>query len=62
MLGCVGPFSQFAEKFLNLVFTAAFGIVGLDMVLVLCLAMLVKRRKEVLRYRRIEEKRGVRSI
>ena len=61
-MGCVGPFSQFAEKFLNLVFTVAFGIVGVDMVLVLCLAMVVKRRKEILRYRRIDEKRGVGSI
>ena len=32
------------------------------MVLVLCLAMMVKRRKEILRYRRIDEKRWVASI
>jgi len=61
-MGCIGPFSVFAQTYLNLIFTAAFGIVGLDMVLVLCLAMLVKKRKEILRYRRIDEKRGVGSI
>jgi len=60
--GCVGPFSQYAEKFINLIFTAAFGIVGLDMMLVLCVAMLIKRRKEILRYKRIDEKRGMGSI
>lgn len=60
--GCVGPFALYAENFLNLVFTAAFGVVGLDMALVLCLAMVIKRRKEILRYRRIDEKRGMGSI
>ncbi|KAF8428278.1 hypothetical protein EV426DRAFT_335548 [Tirmania nivea] len=60
--GCVGPFAQYAEHFLNLVFTAAFGVVGLDMLLLLSLAMLIKRRKENLRYRRIDEKRGMGSI
>lgn len=60
--GCVGPFSKYSENFLNLVFTGAFGIVGLDMILLLCVAMLVKRRKEILRYRRIDEKRGMGSI
>ncbi|RPB23954.1 hypothetical protein L211DRAFT_837823 [Terfezia boudieri ATCC MYA-4762] len=60
--GCVGPFAQYAERFLNLVFTAAFGVVGLDMLLLLSLAMVIKRRKESLRYRRIDEKRGMGSI
>ena len=27
-LGCVGPFSNFANGFLDLIFTAMFGIVG----------------------------------
>jgi len=58
----VGPFAQYAERFLNLVFTAAFGVVGLDMLLLLSLAMVIKRRKEGLRYRRIDEKRGMGSI
>lgn len=60
--GCVTPFSSYAEKFLNMVFTAAFGVVGLDVLLLLCLAMVIKRRKEELRYRRIDEKRGMGSI
>jgi len=61
-LGCVGPFSSFSEKWLNLIFTAAFGVVGLDFILLLCIAMVIKGRKEQLRYRRIDEKRGVGSI
>lgn len=28
--GCVGPFSSFANDFLDLIFTAAFGIVGMS--------------------------------
>lgn len=56
-LGCVGPFASYAEEWLNLVFTAAFGLVGIDFVLILCAAMLVKVRGEMLRYRRIDEKR-----
>lgn len=60
--GCIGPFAKYAEHFLNLVFTAAFGVVGLDMLLLLCVAMVIKRRKENLRYRRIDEKRGMGSI
>lgn len=61
-VGCVGPFAKYAEHFLNLVFTAAFGVVGLDMLLLLSLAMVIKRRKEIMRYRRIDEKRGMGSI
>ncbi|KAF8472616.1 hypothetical protein BDZ91DRAFT_441655 [Kalaharituber pfeilii] len=60
--GCVGPFANFAERFINIVFTSAFGIVGLDFLLLLCIAMVIKRRKEQLRYRRIDEKRGMGSI
>ncbi|KAI5809963.1 hypothetical protein DFH27DRAFT_589570 [Peziza echinospora] len=60
--GCINSFSTYAERWLNLVFTAAFGIVGLDFVLILCIAMVIKRRKELLRYRRIDEKMGMGSI
>lgn len=55
-LGCVGPFSNFANGFLDIIFTAAFGIVGLDVILLLCVAMLIKRREELERYRHIDEK------
>jgi len=61
-LGCVGPFSEYAESWLNLVFTVAFGIVGINAVVLLSTAMMVKVRKEMLRYRRIDEKRGIRAI
>jgi len=56
--GCVGPFSTFANNFLDLIFTAAFGIVGLDVVVILAIAMLLKDRKEKERYRHIDEKTG----
>lgn len=61
-LGCVGPFSSYAEGWLNLVFTAAFGIVGINAVVLLSTAMMVKGRKEMLRYRRIDEKRGITAL
>ncbi|OBT68379.1 hypothetical protein VE03_02915 [Pseudogymnoascus sp. 23342-1-I1] len=56
--GCVGPFSTLANNFLDLIFTAAFGVVGIDVALILCIAMLVKDRKEKERYRHIDEKSG----
>jgi len=56
--GCVSPFSSFANNFLDLIFTAAFGIVGVDVSLVLSIAMLLKDRKEKERYRHIDEKTG----
>jgi len=57
-IGCVSPFSSFANNFLDLVFTGAFGIVGVDVLLVLSTAMLLKDRKEKERYRHIDEKSG----
>jgi len=56
--GCVGPFSTFANNFLDLIFTAAFGVVGVDVALILSIAMLLKDRKEKERYRHIDEKNG----
>ncbi|KAL5118978.1 hypothetical protein ACEQ8H_003107 [Pleosporales sp. CAS-2024a] len=56
--GCIGKFSSFANKYLNEVFTAAFGIVGVDFILVLCVAMVLKYRSEQERYRHIDEKNG----
>lgn len=40
--GCVAPFSTFANNFLDLPFTAAFGIVGIDVLLLLSVACLFK--------------------
>ncbi|CAG8951343.1 hypothetical protein HYFRA_00008093 [Hymenoscyphus fraxineus] len=57
-LGCVTPFSKEANNFLDLVFTGAFGIVGIDAVLVITTAILLKDRKEKERYRFIDEKNG----
>lgn len=57
-VGCVKPFSTLANNFLDLVFTGAFGIVGVDMLLILTLAIVLKDRKEKERYRHIDEKNG----
>ena len=57
-MGCVGPFSSFANNFLDLVFTSAFGIVGVDVLLLLCIVMVLKFRSEMERYRHIDEKNG----
>jgi hypothetical protein len=57
-MGCVGPFSQFANTYLDLIFTAAFGIVGVDVLLLLCVVMVLKYRGELQRYRHIDEKNG----
>jgi len=60
--GCVTAFSSYGEKWLNYLFTAAFGVVGMDVVLLLCAAMLIRFRKEQLRYRLIDQKWGVGNI
>ena len=56
---CVGPFSNFANSFLDLVFTALFGIVGLDVAFLLSVVVVLKSRAEKKRYRHIDEKNGV---
>ncbi|KAF1812683.1 hypothetical protein P152DRAFT_458494 [Eremomyces bilateralis CBS 781.70] len=56
--GCVADFSNFANGYLDIIFTAAFGLVALDALLVLCVACLVKWRREQERYRHIDEKVG----
>jgi len=58
MMGCVGPFAAFANVYLDLIFTAAFGIVGVDVLLLLCIVMVLKDRAEQERYRHIDEKNG----
>jgi len=60
--GCVTSFSNYSETWLNHLFTAAFGVVGMDVVLLLCAAMLIRYRKEQLRYRLIEQKWGIGNI
>lgn len=56
--GCVGPFAAFANGYLDLIFTAAFGVVGVDVIMLLCVVMIIKRREELQRYRHIDEKNG----
>ena len=56
MQGCVTPFSNFANDYLDLVFTALFGIAALDMLLLLSAACLFKDRKERERYKLIDAK------
>jgi len=57
--GCISKFSSFANKYLDQIFTAAFGVVGVDFILVLCVAMVLKHRQEQERYRHIDEKNGL---
>ncbi|KAF2263458.1 tetraspanin [Lojkania enalia] len=56
---CIGKFSSFANSYLDKIFTAAFGVVGVDVILVLCVAMVLKYRQEQERYRHIDEKNGL---
>ncbi|KAI9817460.1 MAG: phospholipid scramblase 1 [Pycnora praestabilis] len=56
--GCVGNFSNYANGFLDLIFTAFFGFVALDVILLLNTAMVLKDRQETERYRHIDEKNG----
>ena len=56
--GCMGPFSAFANSFNSKIFTADFGIVAIDVILLLGIACLVKDRKEQERYALIDAKVG----
>ncbi|CZT39911.1 related to Pls1 tetraspanin [Rhynchosporium secalis] len=56
--GCVGPLTAYANNFLDVIFTGAFGIVGVDVTLIIMTAILLKDRKEKERYRHIDEKSG----
>jgi hypothetical protein len=60
--GCIGRFSEFANSYLDIIFTAAFGMVAVDTILVLCVAMVIQYRHEQERYRHIDEKNGLGGI
>ncbi|PGH08680.1 hypothetical protein AJ79_05962 [Helicocarpus griseus UAMH5409] len=60
--GCVGPFSDYANHYLDVIFTADFGIVAIDAIFLLCLAIVLKDRKERERYRQIDIKNGFGTI
>ncbi|KAH6697625.1 tetraspanin [Plectosphaerella plurivora] len=60
--GCLGPVSSFANVFLDNIFTAVFGFVGIDALLVISVTMVLKERKERERFRHIDEKAGYRTF
>ncbi|KAI1764898.1 hypothetical protein GGR53DRAFT_292243 [Hypoxylon sp. FL1150] len=59
--GCSTPLNSFGNTFVDNIFTAMFGMVGIDVVLVMATACLLKDRKERERFRHIDEKSGVRG-
>ncbi|EGS22810.1 uncharacterized protein CTHT_0012850 [Thermochaetoides thermophila DSM 1495] len=59
MRGCVAPISSFINVLLDNIFTAMFGMVGIDVVFLLSAVCLLKERKERERFRHIDEKNGI---
>ncbi|KAH6647002.1 tetraspanin [Truncatella angustata] len=59
--GCAAPLGSFSNVFVDNIFTAVFGMVGIDVAMVLAIACLVKERKEMERFRYIDEKNGVKG-
>ncbi|KAI0125223.1 tetraspanin [Xylariales sp. AK1849] len=59
--GCSAPLTSFTNTFVDNIFTAAFGMVGIDVALIMATACLLKERKEQQRFRGIDEKNGVRG-
>jgi hypothetical protein len=60
--GCATPLTAFGNVFVDNIFTAMFGMVGLNTVLILATACLLKDRKEQERYRHIDKKTGARGF
>ena len=56
------PFGTFANQFLDVVFTAMFGAVALDIILFLSGVVLIKSRAERERYRLIDQKFGTAAL
>ncbi|KAI0379136.1 hypothetical protein F5Y04DRAFT_260516 [Hypomontagnella monticulosa] len=61
MRGCSVPLTSFGNTFVDNIFTAVFGMVGIDTLLIMALACLLKDRKERERFRHIDEKSGARG-
>lgn len=61
MRGCAAPIASFANVFVDDIFTAVFGMAGVDAVLLLATACLLKDRKEAARFRYIDAKSEGRS-
>jgi len=60
MRPCATPITSFANIFIDNIFTAVFGMVGIDVVFIMATACLVKERKERERFRHIDEKTATR--
>ena len=60
--GCASPLASFANVFVDDIFTAVFGMAGIDALLIVATACLLKERKEMERFRHIDEKSGYRGI
>ncbi len=58
MRGCVGPLSEYANGSLDVIFTAVFGVVGVDVLVCMATAVLVRDRSDGVRWREIDEKSG----
>lgn len=58
MRPCIVPFTAFSNNTLDKIFTGAFGIVGIDVLVILATAILAKDRKEQARYKVIDQKNG----
>lgn len=61
MRGCSVPLVSFGNTFVDNIFTGVFGMVGIQALLVMCTACLLKDRKERERFQHIDEKRGARG-
>ncbi|KAI6602090.1 hypothetical protein ACKVWC_010890 [Pyricularia oryzae] len=58
MRGCATPITSFANVFVDNIFTGVFGMCGIDGLLVIATACLLKDRKEQERFRHIDQKTG----
>ncbi|KAI0475912.1 hypothetical protein GGR56DRAFT_442485 [Xylariaceae sp. FL0804] len=56
--GCAASVNSFGNTFVDEIFTAVFAMVGIDGLLIMATAALLKERKEMERYRHIDEKTG----
>ncbi|KAI1339300.1 hypothetical protein F5Y15DRAFT_416170 [Xylariaceae sp. FL0016] len=59
--GCATALNSFGQTFIDNIFTAVFGMVGIDLLLIMATACLLKERKEQERFRHIDEKAGARG-
>lgn len=60
--GCASAITTFSNTLIDDIFTAVFGMVGVDVILIMGITCVLKDRKERERYRHIDEKTGYRGI